>query len=75
MEPSNHNSQLELTTYLKAANWNTEFSKTANGNSAFKQTPGIQHFHSWAQRKLSTLSPLNILLLINGLLLSLGFND
>ena len=72
MEPSNHNSQLELTTYLKAANWNTEFSITANGNSAFKQPPGIQHFHSWAQRKLS---PLNILLLINGLLLSLGFND
>ena len=27
--------------------------------------------HSWAQRKLS---PLNILLLINGPLLSLGFN-
>ena len=33
--------------------------------------------HSWAQRKLSTLSPLNplnILLSINGPLLSLGFN-
>ena len=33
--------------------------------------------HSWAQRKLSPLSllnPLNILLSINGPLLSLGFN-
>ena len=33
-------------------------------------TPGIV----WAQQKLSLLTPLNILLLINGLLLSLGFN-
>ena len=34
--------------------------------------------HSWAQRKLiplSPLNPLNILLTINGPLLSLGFND
>ena len=30
--------------------------------------------HSWAQRKLSPLSLLNILLKINGLLLSFGFN-
>ena len=30
--------------------------------------------HSWAQRKLSPLNPLNILLSINGPLLSLGFN-
>ena len=30
--------------------------------------------HSWAQRKLSPLSPLNIFLLINGVLISLGFN-
>ena len=30
--------------------------------------------HSWAQRKLSLLKLLNILLSINGLLLSLGFN-
>ena len=30
--------------------------------------------HSWAQRKLSLLSLLNILLSINGPLLSLGFN-
>ena len=33
-------------------------------------TPGIV----WAQQKLSLLTPLNILLLINSLLLSLGFN-
>ena len=31
--------------------------------------------HSWAQWKLSPLSRLNILLSINGPLLSLGFND
>ena len=30
--------------------------------------------HSWAQHKLSSLNPLNILLSINGLLLSYGFN-
>ena len=30
--------------------------------------------HSWAQRKLSPLTPLNILLTINCPLLSLGFN-
>ena len=30
--------------------------------------------HSWAQQKLSPLNPLNFLLLINGPLLSLGFN-
>ena len=37
----------------------------------------IPNQHSWAQRKLSLLSPLNllnILLSINGLLLSFGFN-
>ena len=32
------------------------------------------NIHSWAQRKLSPLSPLNILLSINGPLISLGFN-
>ena len=31
--------------------------------------------HSWAQRKLSPLNLLNILLTINGPLLSLGFNS
>ena len=31
--------------------------------------------HSWAQQKLSPLSPLNILLSINGPLLSFGFNE
>ena len=31
-------------------------------------------FHSWAQRMLSPLNPLNILLSINGPLLSYGFN-
>ena len=30
----------------------------------------IKYLHSWAQRKLSPLSPLNILLMINGPLLS-----
>ena len=32
------------------------------------------NIHSWVQRKLSPLSPLNILLLINGPLISFGFN-
>ena len=38
----------------------------------------VQYTHSWAQRKFSPLSPLNMLLSINGPLLSLrfnGFND
>ena len=32
-------------------------------------------YHSWVQQKLSPLNPLNILLLINGPLLPLGFTD
>ena len=43
--------------------------------STFVNTVNLSH--SWAQRKLSplsSLSPLNILLLINGPLTSLGFN-
>ena len=35
-----------------------------------RQADNMTNFHSWAQRKLSLLSPLNILLTINGPLLS-----
>ena len=34
----------------------------------------IAYTHSWAQQKLSPLSPLNILLSINGPLISFWFN-
>ena len=35
-----------------------------------RQADNMTNFHSWAQRKLSLLSPLNILLTISGPLLS-----
>ena len=43
-------------------------------NKKFKEHYHESDLHSWAQRKLSPLSLLNILLSINGPLLSLGFN-
>ena len=44
------------------------------GNGRWEKRYRVCSMHSWAQRKLSPLSPLNILLSINGPLLSLGFN-
>ena len=40
----------------------------------WSRNPAHEELHSWAQQKLSQLSPLNIFLSINGPLLSLGFN-
>ena len=48
--------------------------KRTQQSFSFFWPDSITNMHSWAQQKLSPLNPLNILLSINGPLLSLGFN-